>query len=173
MKTTEQWLAEIKASPEKLTNWLKRQYVGEALAADRIQRLADMTQGRFQAVLMKIAHDELTHTEWVRSLLETRGIELPEVTYDGTRYWEPILGHLSSFEEVAGAGHHAEAMRLIRIRALSEDDEIDVDIRQVFKNILPDEEMHSKAFEAMSTPEAIETTRKLHNAGLELLGLEI
>lgn len=173
MKTTQQWLDEIKSSPEKLNHWLQRQYVGEALAADRIQRLADAAVGRYQGLLMKIAHDELTHAGWVRDLLETRGIELPEVTLDDTRYWEPILDNLHSFDEIAGAGHHAETMRLVRIRALAADKDIAVDIRQVFTNILPDEEMHARAFEAMSTPEAIAKTESLHKQGLNTLGLEI
>jgi rubrerythrin len=64
-------------------------------------------------------------------------------------------------------------MRLIRIRALSEDVEMPDDIRKVFENILPDEEFHAKAFAAMSTEEAIESTGKLHDMGLEMLGLEI
>lgn len=173
MKTTQQWLAEIKADPNKLIEWLKRQYVGEALAADRIQKLADIADESDRPLITKIANDELTHTQWVQSLLEVRNIPLPEISYDGTRYWKPILENLNSFDEIAGAGHHAETMRLIRIRALSEDLEIDSDIRQVFTNILPDEEMHAKAFLALSTPEAIESTRLLHNAGLALLGLEI
>lgn len=173
MKTTHEWIAEVKADPEKLIHWLKRQYVGEALAADRIQSLADQTDTKAKKVLAKIASDEHRHTEWVAELLRNRGIELPELTYEGTRYWKPILENMHSFEEVAGVGHHAEAMRLVRIRALAVDQEIDADIREVFAKILPDEEFHAKAFEALSTPEAIETTRKLHEAGLELLGLEV
>lgn len=173
MKTTQQWLDEVKADPKKLAHWLQRQYVGEALAADRIQKLADIAEGRFQGVLMKIASDELVHCQWVQSLLESRGIELPEITLDNTRYWEPILNQLRSFEEIAGAGHHAETMRLVRIKALAADKDIAVDIRQVFLNILPDEEMHAKAFEAMSNIEAIEATRSLHEKGLEVLGLEL
>jgi len=80
---------------------------------------------------------------------------------------------LHTFEEIAGAGHHAETMRLLRITELANDQEIDADIREVFSNILPDEEFHAKAFAAMSTEDAIEATRELHNIGLEMLGLEI
>lgn len=173
MKTTQQWLTEVKADPAKLTQWLERQYVGEALAAERIQSLADQTNTRSKKVLERIASDEQKHTKWVAELLVARGIPLPELTYEGTRYWKPILDNMHSFEEVAGVGHHAEAMRLVRIRALAVDPDIDADIREVFTQILPDEEFHAKAFAAMSTPEAIENTRKLHEAGLELLGLEI
>ena len=174
MKTTQQWLAEIKQSPEKLNHWLQRQYVGEALAAHRIAKLADTQRGtKFEAVLMKIARDELMHCEWVQSLLITRGIDLPDVTIEDTRYWEPILGQLHEFDEIAAAGHHAEAMRLVRIKALADDPEIDTDIRQVFTNILPDEDFHAKAFKAMSTPDALASTQPLHQRGLEILGLEI
>lgn len=173
MKTTEQWLEEIKASLAKLNHWLERQYVGEALAADRIEKLAAVVEGRFQTVLTKIAQDESTHCEWVKGLLEARGIALPEITLDGTRYWEPILDNLHSFEEIAGAGHHAETMRLVRIKALAADSDIAADIRRVFQAILPDEEMHAKAFAAMSSASAIETTRTLHAKGLEVLGLDV
>lgn len=172
-KTTQEWLSEIKSDPRKLVHWLKRQYVGEALAAQRIQSLADTTNNRFGKVLSKIAADEARHCLWVAGLLESRGIPLPNVTLDGTRYWEPILNNLHTFNEIAGAGHHAETMRLVRINALATDQEIDLDIREVFKNILPDETMHAKAFEVMSTPEAIEKTKELHEQGLEILGLEM
>lgn len=173
MKTTYQWLDEVKADPAKLTHWLKRQYIGECLAANRIELLARTVEGRHQHILMKIAKDELTHAEWVRSLLETRNIEIPEVSIKDTRYWEPILNNLQSFEEIAGAGHHAETMRLVRIRALAADTEIAIDIRQVFSNILPDEEFHAKAFEAMSNESAINSSKVLHEQGLDMLGLEI
>ena len=80
---------------------------------------------------------------------------------------------MHSFAEIAGAGHHAETMRLLRIQELAADAEIDADIRQVFAQILPDEEFHAKAFAAMSTEDAIEATRELHKLGLDMLGLEV
>jgi rubrerythrin len=174
-KTTQSWLSEIKSSPAKLEHWLQRQYVGEALAADRIQKLAIAMSGqcRKELLLMKIAADESKHCEWIKELLVTRNIPLPEVTIDNTRYWEPILNQLKTFEEIAGAGHHAEGMRLVRITALATDPEIAADIREVFLKILPDEQMHTKAFAAMSTAEGIESTRAYHEKGLEVLGLEI
>lgn len=174
MNTTQQWLHEVKTVPGKLQQWLERQYVGEALAAQRIQQLAETQTGkRPEHVLLRIMRDEQKHTAWIYGLLLSRDIPIPEVTLDGTRYWEPILENLHTFEEIAGAGHHAETMRLARIRALAEDAEIDDDIREVFRNILPDEEFHAKAFASLSTPEDIEKVRPLHEAGLDLLGLVI
>jgi rubrerythrin len=174
MKTTKQWLEQIKADPVKLKQWLERQYIGEYLAAERIADLAhEQRATRFGRVLENIAIDELTHSKWVGKLLTDRGMTLPEPTIKDTRYWEPILNNLHTFEEIAGAGHHAETMRLRRIRALAADEEIAQDIRDVFAKILPDEEFHAKAFAAMSTTDAIESTRELHNMGLEMLGLEV
>lgn len=173
MKTTQQWLSEVKASPEKLTHWLKRQYVGEALAADRIKSLAELVEGQHKASLEYIASDEAKHSEWVAGLLKARGIELPTPSYEGTRYWAPILANLKTFAELMGAGHHAETMRLVRITALAYDAEIDADIREVFAKILPDEERHARLFASMSDANAIAATRDLHEKGLEALGLEI
>ncbi len=173
MKTTTQWIAEVKTNPAKLTQWLERQYVGEKLAADRIQELANTQQNtRYGKVLERIANDEQQHASWVAELLQARGIELPVPSIEGTRYWEPILDHLHTFDEIAGAGHHAETMRLLRITELANDPEIDADIRNVFARILPDEEFHAKAFAAMSNEDAIESTRELHHRGLNMLGLE-
>ena len=67
----------------------------------------------------------------------------------------------------------AEGMRLVRIRALAESDKVDKDIRNVFRKILPDEEFHEKAFGAMSDDEAIKYMQDKHEAGLDMLGLEI
>ena len=174
MKTTKQWLAEVKSSPVKLTQWLERQYIGEHLAAERITDLALTQRGtRFAKVLERIATDEQKHAIWVGELLTSRGIPLPTPSIEGTRYWEPILDNLRTFAEITGAGHHAETMRLIRINELAKDMEIDADIREVFAKILPDEEFHAKAFAAMSNEDAIEATRSLHEMGLEMLGLEV
>lgn len=173
-KTTQQWMQEVKTVPGKLEKWLERQYIGEALAAQRIQTLADTQIGtKHWRILERIAQDEKRHTSWIADLLHHRNIPLPEVTYDGVRYWQPILDNLHTFAEITGAGHHAEAMRLVRIKALAEDTDIAEDIREVFAKILPDEQFHTLAFGKLSTPEAIEKTRTLHKQGLELLGLVI
>lgn len=171
---TQQWLDKVTSSKAELHHWLERQYIGERLAAERIAELAhEKRSTRYGRLLESIALDELQHSTWVADLLTARGIELPVPTMEGTRYWAPILDSLHTFEEIAGAGHHAETMRLHRIRALAADEKIDQDIRNVFAKILPDEEFHAKAFAAMSTEDAIEATRALHNLGLETLGLEI
>lgn len=173
MKTTQQWLDEVKADPAKLTHWLERQYIGEITAAKRIRKLAEDAPEKFKPVINRIADDEAQHAFWVGELLVTRSIDIPVIEHAEDRYWEPILNNLHSFEEITGAGHHAETMRLVRIRALAADTEIASDIRQTFSNILPDEEFHAKAFAAMSNESAIMSSKLLHEQGLDMLGLEI
>jgi tRNA isopentenyl-2-thiomethyl-A-37 hydroxylase MiaE len=170
MKTSTQWLSEIKSNPFKLIDWLQRQYIGEVLASQRISQLAEDYPQEFK-ILSKIALDEYNHAELIKTLLINRNIKLPTITDEDVRYWKPILGNLHSFEEIAGAGHHAEAMRLVRIKLLAEDSEIAEDIRLTFKSILKDEEWHSSAFKNLSTPSAIESTKIIHEEGLNMLGL--
>ena len=171
---TQQWLDKILADKTELEHWLQRQYIGEMTAAARILHLADIAPNQFKPVINRIADDEWKHTHLVGQLLIDRGINLPYVEHQDAeaRYWKPILSELDTFEKTAAAGHHAEGMRLIRIRALAADERVDSDIREVFAKILPDEEFHERAFGAMTSEEAIEVTRNLHELGLELLGLE-
>lgn len=170
---TEQWLDKVTSSKEELRHWLERQYIGEITAARRISQLVEESPIKFKSVLARIAADELQHAVWVRELLASRDISIPKIEHPEDRYWKPILGELDTFEKISAAGHHAEGMRLVRIRALSESDKVDEDIRNVFCKILPDEEFHERAFGRMSDSESIELMRDKHNAGLEMLGLEI
>ena len=170
---TQQWLDKITSSKDELHHWLERQYIGEITAAKRIYKLANEAPEKFRPVLTKIAIDEGSHACWVGQLLVSRGIPLPEIEHPEDRYWKPILSELDTFEKTAAAGHHAEGMRLVRIRALAESDNVDEDIRNVFRKILPDEEFHEKAFGKMSNDTAIKYMQDKHEAGLDMLGLEI
>ena len=170
---TQQWLDKVTSSKDELHHWLERQFIGEITAAKRIRKLADEAPEKFKPVINRIADDESLHAFWVGELLVNRNIQIPTVEHAEDRYWKPILSELDSFEKTAAAGHHAEGMRLVRIRALAESDKVDEDIRNVFRKILPDEEFHEKAFGNMSNDESVEFMRDKHKAGLEMLGLEI
>ena len=170
---TQQWLDKITSDKDKLNHWLERQFIGEITAAKRIRKLADEAPEKFKPVLNRIADDEALHAFWVGELLVARSIQIPLIEHPEDRYWKPILSELDTFEKTAAAGHHAEGMRLVRIRALAESDKVDEDIREVFSRILPDEEFHEKAFGAMTDKQSMEVMRDKHEAGLELLGLEI
>ena len=170
---TEQWLDKITSDKDKLTHWLERQFIGEITAAKRIRKLADEAPEKFKPVLNRIADDEALHAFWVGELLVARDIQIPLIEHPEDRYWKPILSELDTFEKTAAAGHHAEGMRLVRIRALADSDKVDSDIREVFRKILPDEEFHEVAFGKMSNDEAIKHMQDNHEAGLEMLGLEI
>lgn len=173
--TTQQWLAKILSSKDKLHNWLIRQYIGEMTAVGRIARLASTAPEKNQPILWKIADDEFQHATWVLNLLIARGISCPDIenAQAEDRYWKPVKEGMNTFEDTAAAGHYAESMRLVRIRAIVNCTEIDKDIRDVFIKILPDEEMHEKAFKAMTNQASLDKMKSKHEAGLKLLGLEI
>lgn len=173
---TQEWLTKILSSKEELHHWLERQYIGEVTAAERIENLpwVFILPKDKRITLYNISADERKHAKWVKGLLEARSIPIPEIKNAEDRYWKPVLeGSTDSFEELTAAGHHAEGMRLVRIRALADCEGIDQDIRDVFKRILPDEIFHEKAFGGLSTPEALEKMSVKHQEGLRLLGLEI
>lgn len=173
MKSVHDWINEVKASPAKFNQWLTRQYIGEMLAAERIEQLAEQVPERQQGVIHRIADDEQLHANWVRGLLEVRCIPLPQVSIEGTRYWEPILGQGLTVQQLLAAGAHAEEMRLHRIRAIVADEEFPEDVREVFGNILPDEEFHARAFAAAAGPAAVAEAAGRHQQGMAMLGLEI
>lgn len=177
MKTVKEWVDKILSDSNELIHWLTRQYIGERLAAERLQTLVktieDTSTPEQKTILGKIAKDELTHSDWVATLLTNRGIELPQPTYEHDKYWKLALSEDFSSEEIFAAGAHAENMRLHRIRAIVADTRFDEDIREVFSKILPDEEFHAKAFAFLAGKDAIESTRSNHELGLKALGLEI
>lgn len=173
--TTTEWLEKILASKEELEHWLVRQYIGEMTAVGRINTLVSKAPEKNRAILRKICNDEFKHATWIFQLLVARGIDCPLVKKgDGEeRYWKPVKQGMDTFEDTAAAGHYAEAMRLVRIRALAYSPKVDKDIRDVFLAILPDEEMHEKAFKSMTNQESLDKMKSKHEAGLALLGLEI
>lgn len=176
MKTVNEWLLEIKASKDKFNHWLKRQYIGERLAAMRVFDLAQTLEGKQKKVFTKVANDEFKHSEWIFNILVNRGIPVPDVFEEKknfastTRYWKHLETGMS-LEELFAAGAHAEEMRLHRIEALAKDKEIDSDIRATFKKILKDEQFHAKAFRKAAGEKAYSDAKGNHDAGLNALGL--
>lgn len=150
-KTSAEWWTETKANEKKLNAWLQKQYAGELGAVGRINSFRDkFTTPKSQDfnTLTLISLQELKHSEWVRILLRNRGIEL--AADHTTRYWNEILPEATDFKSGAAVGAHAEAMRLERIRVISEDLEAPEDIRKCFQNILHDEIWHEEEFRKMA-----------------------
>lgn len=173
MKTSTQWWNDVSSDPEKIIAWLKDQYHGERTAATRVASLLvdypEMSESA-KTIIQRIAVDESTHAEWVGELLTSRGIT-PEILNKESRYWDKVLPKEAvTFEEICAVGHHAEEMRLERIRVIAKD-ENHPDIAKVFAAILPDEEFHARAFEKLSSPECIAEAEISHLDGRNSLGL--
>ena len=169
-RTSKQWVEEVSKDPAKLQHWLERQYIGEELAARRLEELCthpDLTDKQ-RPVIQRIAEEERLHSKWIAKLLPS----LPEVSYDEDRYWSEIKLSELSLDELLAAGHHAEEMRLERIQAVVESN-LPKNIREVFAKILPMEKFHSRAFESLASKEALQATEEKHLAGRLALNLEI
>jgi rubrerythrin len=169
-RTSREWWSVVKATPGAMIAWLEKQYHGEIGAAERIERHCRGGDPRWNETLLRIAADERRHAEWVGDLLRARGVE-PVRREGPERYWERTLGQIRSFENAAAVAHHAETMRLERIRVIAGDPDAPTDVRDVFARILPDEDFHARAFAAMSTPAAIERARPAHLSAQASIGL--
>lgn len=174
MKTSKQWWDETKADPVKVNNWLQQQYTGEITAAGRIVDFGDKyaATDKEKKILNFIADQERTHADWIKTLLVTRGIE-PKLSNPNKRYWKEALPGISDFATGAAVAAHAEAMRLDRIRVISDDEQAPADIRFTFMKILKDEIGHERMFRQLSNPAALEATLGHHEAGAKSLGLVI
>lgn len=175
MKTSQQWWDEVKADPELIIDWLRKQYRGEVTASHRIERFAEQfADGKALNMLKYIAEQERTHAEWILELLTNRGVVvyIQDIENAEARYWKETLPGITSLETGSAVAAHAEAMRLDRIRVIAYDKDTPTDIRSVFLMILVDEEFHERAFTWLSTPEAMIETQDQHNLGKEALGLE-
>lgn len=175
MNSQEWWLA-TKADPEKLIDWLKKQYHGEATAAVKMRGFLasfgkEAKDPSFITVVESIAAQEEDHARWVGELLEARGIKPEVIEGRHERYWEQALPGIDSWETGCAVAAHAEKMRLDRISVIAADETAPDDIRKVFQKILPDEIWHEESFRVFSTPEAMAKTFPNHKAGAAALGL--
>lgn len=175
-RTSKMWWEETKNSPEKFMRWLRKQYQGEVTAADRIEkycvsRLAaegSRSDPRMRGLEL-IAKQERQHAEWIGELLVARG-ELPLLLPKKDRYWEITLPQITDFMDACAVAHHAEMMRLERIRIIAEDGDAPEDVRETFERILKDELFHAKFFGECAGPEAIAKTKAAHLLGAEAIG---
>lgn len=173
MKTSQEWWDETKKSPEKLVNWLKNQYHGEAVASERIRQfILPNMEGKYQFMVERIADDEDRHSQWVGKLLETRGITA-EILNKEERYWKEVMtdDFTTNGNYAAAVAAHAEEMRLERIKVIMEDTEADADIVDTFRNIYKDELFHAKGFKLIAGDEYYSKASENHAKGLEALGL--
>jgi rubrerythrin len=178
MKTSAGWWQTVKADPELLLDWLRKQYHGEATAAvrmrDFLNRYGEQARDpRWVATVEEIARQEELHASWVGELLGARGEEPTIIPDKAERYWQATLPGIESWESGCAVAAHAEAMRLERIRVIAADLDAPADIREVFARILPQEEFHERAFRAFASDEALTAALEGHAAGAEALGLVV
>lgn len=173
LKTSQQWWDETKVSEDKIIYWLKNQYHGEAIAAQRIERfILPKMEGKYHFMVERIADDERRHSEWIGALLANRGIE-PKLLEKEERYWKTVMtdDFTNDAKYAAAVAAHAEEMRLERIQVIMNDETAPYDIRNTFGNIYKDELFHAKAFKLVAGDDYYNAASENHAKGLEALGL--
>lgn len=174
VRTSAQWWSEVRLDEERFVLWLRKQYHGEMLAWERVRKFANEfapVGNRWRLPLLLIATQEMKHAAWIAELLLNRHLE-PEILSDKPeRYWSKALDGVSSFEGLAAQAAWAELMRLERIRVIANDTEAPADVRQVFLQILVDEQFHAKAFTELAGDEAMKEAFSRHEAGMAAIGV--
>ena len=174
-KTVQEWWDATKASEDKLINWLKNQYHGEAVAASRIEKfILNKIDDHYKFLVARIMEDELKHASWIKALLLGKGIEA-SILEKEERYWSTVI--TKEFENdalfAAGVAAHAEEMRLERIKVIMKEPDPQFKlIQETFTHIYKDEVFHAKAFKFIAGDNYNATT-ELHAKGVEALGLII
>ena len=173
-RTSQEWWDATKHNHQALVKWLKDQYHGERMAAVRIDQAFKGFELSIlrRSLVTRVAREEAVHARWIGELLYNRGVE-PAILDKEERYWSAVGVDMSTAEDVAAIAHHAETMRLERIRAIVEDPHTADDIRAVFKRILPMEVKHAKWFEFLTTPQHLAKHLDNHKAGRQALGLVV
>lgn len=173
--TTKEWWTNTKSNPEKLANWLQRQYVGELAAVNLLSEVLLKFGGQASTeewdIVYRVMGQEALHAHWMRDVCVDRKISLKNNASSQERYWKEVLPNITSFHEAMDAAFHAEHMRLERIREIAADKDPEIsDLVKVFAKILPHEEWHEEVFGGMRQTAAGSTTR-YHKKGLEALNL--
>jgi rubrerythrin len=180
LKTSQEWWDDTKSNPQAIASWLQRQLAGElsavALISSAMLKFVHQLTAEQTKVLTRIVTDEIKHANWIRELLEDRGI--PPAEHNAhDRYWLEILNQAQCLNDLFQAGAQAEAMRLQRIEAIADTDEglaeqLDIeDIVDVFYRIWRDEEFHAKAFKRLQGQYNNEAVKNAHEQGLVSLEL--
>jgi 8-oxo-dGTP pyrophosphatase MutT (NUDIX family)/rubrerythrin len=170
-RTSSEWWQELKTSPARRIDWLRKQYHGELLASRRVAKFRDDSVGTewFEA-LDVIAQQEAKHAAWVGTLLKARGIEPRQIEKD-ERYWNITMAGVDTFKGLAATAAHAERMRLERIKVICCDPATEPDIRAVFSRILPEETFHVRAFTRMAGDTAMRDALSRHEKGMAAINV--
>lgn len=102
-KTSAEWWAEVRVSPELTLDWLKKQYHGEITAASRmrdfIYRYGEQAKDpKWIATVSEIAQQEEAHGGWIGNLLQARGVTPATIPGRTGRYWDATLPGIESWE---------------------------------------------------------------------------
>jgi hypothetical protein len=173
-KTSQQWWDSIKLDSTKLIEWLKSQYHGKILTAQRIRESIVLNlepdDNATRNICNRIAREEEAHALWIRELLANRG-RIAEILDRQEHYWDFLTPIPKGNAEYAvGVAAHAQQMHLDRIKIIIHDESTYTDVRDTFRRIYKDEVFHARAFKNIANTYYNEVSA-VHARELEPLSL--
>lgn len=174
---TRTWWLELLANQTRLHSWLVRLYNNERDACGRFQDFAARyCKDDLEAyhLFSFIAEQERKHGLIVLNvLIERKIVEREKPAGLAERYWQNVLPCVKDKASAAGVGALAEQLSLERMRVIINCDETPDDLREMFRQIEPDESLHAKALANLAGKHGISSVIDCHSAGLEALGLKL
>ncbi len=156
----------------RLYSWLQRLYWAELGGARRFQEI--VTRWRPSGTALEayegIIADEFRHADLIKALLDQHELPLlPAPTSE--RYWDPVWGGITSFEDACAAGTRGEMLARNRFRVMIKHPVTPQAICELLMQILPDEVRHAKLLGEMAGNEAMKRMHPHHLEGMAALGL--
>ena len=167
--TQDWWLRTINDS-NKLTRWLQKlQRTEFGGYQDHIDYMAaNSVTEREQLILTNISEYELKHSNLLIDLFTGRGIAV-DANGENSTYWDEILSHVNSTAEYCAANYFGEALAATRFEIIQDMSQTPSDIREVIRQVLPDEIFHRETLKRMAGDEVIARMQTLHDAAYQRL----
>lgn len=172
---TKAWWLRTLADRAKLYAWLQKlrhtEYGGFLDYNAFVERFKPEEKPTRQ--FQNIAADELKHSGLISDLLSINGqILLPRSDTEPSLFWGTMNEHIVDLQSAAAVNYFGEALAAFRFEVILSCDETPTDIRNLFDQILPDEQFHREALMRMAGEEMLtklsavyrETTQRLKKA---------
>lgn len=170
IRFTQDWWLRTINDTSKLTRWLQKlQRTEFGGYQDHIDYMAaNSVTEREQLILTNIAEDELKHSNLLIDLFAGRGIAV-DANGENSTYWDEILSHVNSTAEYCAANYFGESLAATRFEIIQDMSQTPSDIREVIRQVLPDEIFHRETLKRMAGDEVIARMQTLHDAAYQRL----
>lgn len=169
---TNGWWSSLLKDQDRYIAWLKKLTNTEYAGYTDYQELNDKfnfaQHGAVQRILLKIADDELRHSQLLTQLLDGMGINHvvgPSVSI----YWDQMYGHIRDIHTAAAVNYFGEDLAAARFEILRAHPQTPSDFAQALDVILPDEIFHGQSLARVAGLETISQMREHHELAMNNL----